>query len=193
MPWTKTFDVDEALDSAKRAFWENGYGATSMETLLRDMGIQRGSFYDTFGGKRAVLLEALGRYAAEDQAAVLAAAREESSPRRAIERVFAHAVDGARCEQGRLGCFVVNTAIELAPRDPEIAGVVREALANVERAFAELVAEGQQAGEIRADLDAVEVGRSLMSQLVGLMVLVRAGVPKAVVGSAVQQARRLID
>lgn len=193
MPWTKNFDVDEVLDSAKRSFWENGYGATSMETLLRDMDIRRGSFYDTFGDKRAVLIEALRRYAAEDQAAVLAAAREESSPRRAIGRVFEHAVDGARCEQGRLGCFVVNTAIELAPRDAEVAQVVREVLASVERSFAELVAEGQQAGEIRADLDAVEVGRSLMNQLVGLMVLVRAGVPKPVVDSAVQQARRLVD
>lgn len=48
MPSTKRFDVDEALDRAMETFWEHGYKATSMCTLLDGMGIQKGSFYATF-------------------------------------------------------------------------------------------------------------------------------------------------
>ena len=51
MPSTKQFDVEEALDRAVDTFWEHGYQATSMCTLLAEMGIQKGSFYATFSSK----------------------------------------------------------------------------------------------------------------------------------------------
>jgi len=40
-------------------FWAEGYEATSMQDLVEAMGINRGSLYGTFGGKRALFLAAL--------------------------------------------------------------------------------------------------------------------------------------
>ena len=48
MPRTKAFDVTDALDKAKDYFWAHGYESTSMDDLLKAMGINRGSFYDTY-------------------------------------------------------------------------------------------------------------------------------------------------
>ena len=62
MPWEKQFDVDAALERAGEAFWANGYEATSVRDLLNTMGIQKGSFYDTYGSKKTAYLMALRQY-----------------------------------------------------------------------------------------------------------------------------------
>jgi hypothetical protein len=40
-------------------FWRFGYEHTSLDVLMREMGIARQSLYDTFGDKRALYLQAL--------------------------------------------------------------------------------------------------------------------------------------
>ncbi len=61
MPSQKQFDVDEALGLALEEFWRQGYRATSMADLLGCMGIQKGSFYATFGSKHEIFVDALSR------------------------------------------------------------------------------------------------------------------------------------
>jgi TetR/AcrR family transcriptional repressor of nem operon len=58
----KEFDPERALESAMELFWCRGYEATSVRDLLDEMGIGRGSMYDTFGDKRALFLAALDRF-----------------------------------------------------------------------------------------------------------------------------------
>ncbi|MBI4907251.1 MAG: TetR/AcrR family transcriptional regulator [Acidobacteria bacterium] len=187
MPWDKQFDVDEALDRAKDIFWEHGYGATSMEMLLKAMRINRGSFYDTFKSKRDVMIRTLRRYSADDRASVIRAVAAGKSPREAITAVFRGMIDGSRGSQGRHGCFLVNSALEVAPQDEEASQIVREGLRDVERFFAELIRAGQEKGEFPKQLDPTEMGRTLMNQMVGLMVLVRSKAPKSVQESVVNQ------
>lgn len=192
MPWDKQFDVDEALDRAKDIFWEHGYEATSMEMLLKAMRINRGSFYDTFKSKRDVMIRALRRYSADDRAAVIRAVAAGKSPREAITAVFNGMIDGTRGRQGRHGCFLVNSALDVAPQDEEASQIVREGLRDVERFFAELIRAGQEKGEFPRELDATEMGRTLMNQLIGLMVLVRSKAPKPVQESVVNQVSVLL-
>ena len=192
MPWDKQFDVDEALDRAKDLFWEHGYESTSMEMLLKAMGINRGSFYDTFKSKRDVMLRALRRYDADNRSSALRAISAGKSPKEAITAVFRGMIDGSRGPQGRYGCFLVNSALEIAPQDEEASQIVREGLRDVERFFADLIRAGQQRSEISKELDATEMGRTLMNQIVGLMVLVRSKAPKPVQESVVNQVRTLL-
>lgn len=192
MPWEKQFDVDEALDRAKDTFWAKGYEATSMNLLLKRMGINRGSFYDTFQSKRDVLIRALRQYDARNRTALLRAAAAGKPPREAIAAIFRGAIDGSRGPQSRHGCLLVNSALEVAPKDAEAARIVRDGFRDIERLFTQLIRQGQRTGEIRKDLDAEGTGRILLSQLVGLMVLVRAGASKPVLKSVVEQVERLL-
>lgn len=192
MPWRKQFDVDQALDRALDTFWARGYKATSMGLLLQRMGINRGSFYDTFHSKHAVFLAALRRYDARNRAALLRAVAAGESPRRAIATIFRCMIDGSRGPQGRHGCLLVNSALEIAPRDKQVARLVRASFADTQKLFAALVRRGQKSGEFGKRLDAAEMGRTLMNQLVGLMVLVRSRAPQATLHSVVKQAERLL-
>ena len=38
MPCAKAFNPDDALQKAMQIFWEHGYAATSVDTLVRRMG-----------------------------------------------------------------------------------------------------------------------------------------------------------
>ena len=55
----KIFDQEKALEKASKLFWEKGYEATSLEDLITVMGIQKGSFYNTFGNKKQLGLKIL--------------------------------------------------------------------------------------------------------------------------------------
>jgi TetR/AcrR family transcriptional repressor of nem operon len=57
MARSKEFDPARALDKAMRLFWRSGYENTSLEALLKEMGIAKQSLYDTFGDKTQPVLE----------------------------------------------------------------------------------------------------------------------------------------
>ena len=82
MPWEKQFDQNETLELAMRAFWSGGYEGTSMTELLESMGIQKGSFYATYGSKHQVLIDALEAYV-QDRFERFEAILDEPSPRTA--------------------------------------------------------------------------------------------------------------
>ncbi len=192
MPWEKQFDVDQALKRAQNTFWAEGYEATSMDCLLQRMGINRGSFYDTFGSKRAVMIQALQRYYWQDRVPFFRGVVGGKPPREAIAAVFRSMIDPAAGRQARHGCFLVNSALEVAPKDKQVARIVRQAFTDIEKFFADLVRQGQKKGDIRKSLKPAEAGRALMNQLLGLMVLVRSRAPRPVLESVVKQAEQLM-
>ncbi|MEM9921565.1 MAG: helix-turn-helix domain-containing protein, partial [Bacteroidota bacterium] len=62
MPRSKNFDRQEVLQKAVELFWQKGFHATSMQDLVDHLEINRGSMYNTFGGKEQLFQEALALY-----------------------------------------------------------------------------------------------------------------------------------
>ena len=192
MPWEKQFDVDAALGRAMEAFWSQGYEATSTQDLLDRMGINRGSLYDTFGSKRALFLKALKHYQATYQGPKVAAAAQGRTPRETIGALFDGLVAEALGDGGRCGCLLVNTALELAPHDADIAGIVAAGLRDIEAFFRETIETGQQVGEIPGSVDAAEVARALLGLMVGLRVLARGLPDKPVLEAIAARAKAML-
>lgn len=63
MAGRKQFDVDTALDAAMIQFWRAGYADTSVDDLSRVTGLNRSSIYSSLGGKEALFVRCLERYA----------------------------------------------------------------------------------------------------------------------------------
>jgi TetR/AcrR family transcriptional repressor of nem operon len=186
VPWEKQFDVDEARDRAMATFWARGYKATSMQELLDAMGIQRGSFYGTFGSKRDILLDSLSRYDA-DRAKAFAQLRLGRTPAQAIGRLFRSVADGG-LRAGPRGCFLVASASELAPGDEEVAAIVNRAFAEIESFLLDAIEDGKSRREIAATLDSGTVARALLGMLLGMQVLARSGANRKVLASIADQA-----
>ena len=58
----RSFDADEALESAMHVFWRNGYEGASLAALTDAMGINPPSLYMAFGNKDGLFRRALDRY-----------------------------------------------------------------------------------------------------------------------------------
>ena len=174
----KEFDRETALNAARDVFWARGYEATSVDDLVRAMGIGRQSLYDTFGGKRALYLDALGRYNAGNVADLVTLMRRAGSPVEALRRMlFAEAEMPA--EQRALGCMGVNAICEFGQSDPDVAAA-RAGGALLERALIALLADGVACGELRPALDVRAAARFIQCTLSGLKVSGKAGAPPAV-------------
>ncbi|HXM75638.1 MAG TPA: TetR/AcrR family transcriptional regulator, partial [Thermoanaerobaculia bacterium] len=125
MARTPEFDQEQVLDAALNAFWRKGYEATTLSDLLEATGLARQSLYNTFGDKRALFLTSLRRYA-DVGVGRLSEALEGGSVRAAIRAVFE---DTLNCPNPGHGCFLVNAATELLPRDAEVGRLVASTLA----------------------------------------------------------------
>jgi TetR/AcrR family transcriptional regulator, transcriptional repressor for nem operon len=190
MPRTKEFEPLEALDAAMQLFWRKGYEAASMRELLDAMGIGRGSFYDTFGDKHALFLAALDRFQ-EVRASwveeVLAGSGLEG-----VREVFGRTVEGLVEFEPRRGCLLANSAVELAPHDPEVAGRISRYVQRTEEAFESALIRAREAGEIPPDSDPKALARFLVNTLHGLRVLARAGSDRETLEDTVHVALRAL-
>lgn len=173
MPWDKQFDVDATLDRAVNQFWEHGYESTTMQELVDCTGVNRASLYATYGDKRAIFIAALQRYDVVRRQAMLAKLAKVR-PLDAIRRLFAGFAEQGGDDAHPRGCFLANTAVELAAHDAEVREIVAKAQRELEEFFRRKIEEGQAAGEISGDLDAAAKAQALLAALLGLLVLVQS-------------------
>jgi AcrR family transcriptional regulator len=186
----REFDMDDALDKAIGIFREHGFHATSVGDLAGAMELASGSLYKAFKDKRAVFLAAFDRYTSlrNEQFRRVAAAGKTGIER--VRDVLAFYVKSSQGAEGRRGCLVVGSAVEMAICDPEIATRVTTALKNNEAFLTELIRQGQSDGSISSGIDAENTARVMVCLTQGLRVVGKSGrslpEPSTVVGIAMK-------
>ncbi len=192
MPWEKQFDVDVALQKAGETFWSHGYEATSVRDMLDAMGIQKGSFYDTYGSKKEAYLMALDQYV-DTRFADFRERVEQLAPRRSLEMHLNDILEECIGADGHRGCMVINCALELAHSDADAQKVVRRSFKTHEKFFFERIVAAQEAGEVPSEIDAAATAKAILAIVMGMRVYSRAGAPKATLRTLADQALALID
>jgi TetR/AcrR family transcriptional repressor of nem operon len=174
----REFDEEAALTAAIGCFWARGYEATSTRDLADAMGIGGKSLYNAFGDKHGLFRQALERYLQGFDVRI-SQFEERMPPRQAIRAFFDQIVEETLSDPDWKGCMLVNSALEVAPQDPDLRQVVAEGLAKVEAFFRRCVTAGQQSGTIPAAQTADDLARHLLAVLLGLRVLARSGPERA--------------
>ncbi|MFD3538520.1 TetR/AcrR family transcriptional regulator [Streptomyces sp. NPDC058662] len=194
MARTKEFDPDAALQSALELFWRRGYEATSVADLVEHLGIGRASIYATFGSKHELYLKALDRYAEVRNPLLLAELSEPGPALPAVRAVVRRFAAEAASPDGRLnGCFVTNTAAELAPHDPAAARRVEISWEHVETRLHSSLVRARAQGELSENRDPHALARMLLVLLQGIRVVGKASGDPARVRDAAEQALTLLD
>ena len=188
----REFDVEAALDGAVRVFRERGYHAASIGDLCAAMQLTTGSLYKAFPDKRAIFLAAFDRYIDLRHARLqplLDAEQNGFDKMRALLRFYAEASYGS---EGKQGCLVVGSAVELSTLDAAAAARVIAALRRIETLLGGLIRLGQADGSIPARIDDKATARTLLCLLQGMRVVGKAGRTRAEILSAVEPALQLL-
>jgi TetR/AcrR family transcriptional repressor of nem operon len=192
MPWEKNFDTDEAIDKATQVFWAKGFEATSLADLLKEMGINKGSFYNAFGSKKSLFTQSLLKYDREQRRQVLEQLSSLQDPILAINTLFDALVEQSLADVERKGCFLVNTALDLPNHDEDIQKTVKKGLNDFEAFFEQQVRLGISTGVIPDRVNITVTAKGLLTLVVGLRVLARGVFDQASLTAIKTQARDLI-
>ncbi|HEX7719251.1 MAG TPA: TetR/AcrR family transcriptional regulator [Woeseiaceae bacterium] len=184
---TRAFNPSDALTRAVELFSSKGYSETSMDDLVKATGVSRYGLYSTFGNKRELFEQALERYAdGMGRQSFLRLLEPEASIAH-IRAIFDERIDSMSRSGEKRGCLLCHTAMELAPHDQEIEGVLQKFLKRMSRAFSVGLETAKSRGEVRADVDLAAAGEFLTGALFGLAVLARAGFSRPLLDRFVDQ------
>lgn len=185
---TREFDPSAALARAVELFSSKGYSETSMDDIVRATGVSRYGIYGTFGNKRELFEQALERYADGMGRQSYLRLLEPDASLAHIRRIFIERIDHLCAASVRPGCLFVHTAMELAPHDHEIQGVLQKFMQRMAKAFSIGLESAKRRGEVRDDLDVRAAGEFLTGAMFGLAVLGRTGFPRATLEGFVDSA-----
>lgn len=183
----RSFDEDRVLDTAMRTFWANGYESTSTRDLCEALGLDRSSVYNAFTNKRELFKRALTRYMDTTTADQLRILDDHELPaaeriRALFARVLQTETENRRDGHG-LGCLTVNTTMELAGRDPEIALMLTRDSERRITGLSATIRDGQRDGGIGSTRDPAELARFVNAVIAGIRVAAQGGADDAAIAA----------
>lgn len=163
----RTFNRDQAVDTAMRLFWRHGYEGVSLNDLTSAIGVAPPSIYAAFGSKAGLYREALDHYFGLPGA--LQELGATATLPETVETLLRKAVDAVTDPAGERGCMVSSGMLQSAS---ENSGLALE-LAERRNSMREMIAE-----TLTRWLDqerATSLARYLVAVLQGLSIQARDG------------------
>lgn len=188
----KEFDTTEILTKAMEFFWKHGYEGTSMQELVQHVGIKAQSLYNAYGGKRDLFFTALKHYV--NQSTVIATLTRPPSGKQAVTSVFRDLLASLSQPDRTKGCFMINTCVELAPHDPELADFIEKERIRVEEAYYFALTCAKERGELNSRYqDLRALARYLNNAQGGLIVTAKTVSDTAVLEDIVRVTLSIFD
>lgn len=163
--------MDAVVERAMNVFWSRGYHATALPDLLRATKLSRGSLYAAFGDKHSLFLRALDRYIADALTRMDGEFAPRKDPVEGLRTYLTGYVERTSGVNGRRGCLLVATAMELAGQDAEVNRRVAGFFKAMETRVAEVLSRAKAAGQLAAGVDPAGAARILVCFVEGLRVV----------------------
>jgi TetR/AcrR family transcriptional regulator, transcriptional repressor for nem operon len=189
----REFDEVTALEAAIACFWQRGYQATSVRDLADKMGLSAPSLYNAYGDKHALFVQALERYLDHSTRARIRRLENSLPPKQAIRHFIDEIIERSVNDRERRGCFLINSALEVAPHDRELGALIADRLAEIEAFFYRSIRSAQAKGEVPRGRVAKDLARLLLGVLLGIRVLARSKPERALLEGVARPALALLD
>ena len=164
-----------------------------MRDLAASMGLSAPSLYNAFGDKQTLFARALERYLDCTTRDRLGRLESSLPPKEAIHRFFGEIVAHSINDRERKGCFLVNSALEVAPHQSELGAVIAEQFGAIEAFFKRCILAAQADGTAPRAVDANDTARLLLGVLLGIRVLARSTPKRSLLEGVLRPALALLD
>ena len=189
----REFDEANALQAAIECFWHRGYEATSVRDLAENMGISGPSLYNAYGDKHKLFVQALEHYLDHSTRARIKRLENSLPPKRAVQKFIEEIIERSVNDRERRGCFLINSALEVAPHDKELGRLIADRLAEIEGFFYRAIKAAQMEGAVPRNRAAKDLARLLLGVLLGIRVLARSKPERALLEGVARPALALLD
>lgn len=166
--------MDAVTDRAMHAFWQGGYGGTSLSRLTEATRLEKGSLYKAFGSKEKLFLAALDRYLGAGVSTMESIARSAPTAADALRAILDHISTNCRGERGAAGCLAVNATIESDGRPESVTRRLDRHWAWYRSLYERIISQGQREGAFRDDVAAPELAENLTRLVIGTAVMCRS-------------------
>ena len=163
---------EEIVEAALAQFHERGFNAAAVKDITDRAGVPKGSFYNHFESKEALAIVALQRYGDGRRLGDLADKAVEPVAR--IRQHFEFLRDEVIDFGITRGCLLGNFGTEIVDHSEPIRIGVRTGLEAWTGLLGGAIAEGQEAGSIRKELNPDQTARYLLSAWEGTLIQARA-------------------
>ena len=188
----KTFDETEVLILAMHHFWEHGYDKTSLDSLLKAMGIKKSSFYATFKSKEELFSKTLELYR-EQTIQSLRNLKENVGAKEAMLTLTELTIKELK-ETGKVrGCLLVNSGKECYNRYEDLSRQISYEFNFMQKMFAELIQDAKDKGEIKNLKDAKTIAGRYMNALNGLIVTIQAGASSELIEDLIENLKEILE
>jgi TetR/AcrR family transcriptional repressor of nem operon len=160
----REFDEQDVLERALEAFWVHGYEATSVVDLVEATGLKKGSLYQAFGDKHALLLRSLDHYLTRGRAHMQTHLAGDGALSARLRDVMTLSCSASNQKRG---CFAVNCLVELAPHDADVQALLAEHFRVTERIVERAIERGIERGEVTSTVPPAALARLLQTVLTG--------------------------
>ncbi len=170
MPRSKLYDENTVLEHAMHVFWQNGYEATSVRLLEKEMGINQFSIYSSFSSKKKLFIKSIRKYLEHVRQNVYHILLQENAGMKELEFFLLKTAQKNRGSETSRGCLVVNTAAELGGSDEEIAAEVNGYFNFIRDMLKKVLQTAVEKGEISPDTDIEKQSAFFLGVMQGLSV-----------------------
>lgn len=167
------FDRDEALWVAMNCFWRNGYEGSPVTALSQAMGITRSSFYNSFGERSQLFVEALALYAQEAPDACLSQL-EPGDPILPTFKAMLEDLCATRAkDREHKGCLIVNSIAELVGANEDLGTTIEHAVKQRVKHIERLLEAAQAQGEIDLRATPQAAALTIVTLICGINILAK--------------------
>lgn len=172
----REFEIEQALATALRVFWDKGYEGASISDLTEAMGLTRPSLYAAFGNKEELFKQALDLYETEKLSYVGNALAAETA-KGVAERFLYGSIENITGECP--GCLGVIASVNSRGGTSEISDDIQRRAQSSSDALLARMQRAVDEGDFSTSIDADTITRYLMTVLQGMSVQAGSGASRA--------------
>ena len=175
----RTFNREQALNSAMEIFWERGYEGTTLTELQRAMGgITAPSLYAAFGSKEELFRESVELYSKIQSNRFLKTLTDKSTARESVEAfLMAMAESFSQADKPR-GCLVILGAINCMQDNRNVQDYLRDHRGLRQKVILQRLQRGVADGDLPKGLNLNVIASFYSTVMNGLAIQARDGVTR---------------
>lgn len=164
---------DRIYHESLRLFSEKGFLNTSISDILEATGSSKGGFYNHFSSKDELFYEVLTIAQSIWREKVLYGLDQVDSPIAKIKLILDNYRNRYLKDYDNFpgGCIFVTFSVELDDQRPDLMEEVSQGFMGLKRMLKNLLEEGKEKGELRADINTDRATEMIFSGMIGSSVL----------------------